>query len=125
MKVKVPVALVISSLTKKLENNKEITKRNQVVRDELAVANKAWAEQIKKLDLPLDEVSAHTWRDTITLTYKIVDKNLIPAEPRLGDLESELGSYEIQEIESALRILSMSEDTYVSASVMKEIGKYL
>lgn len=125
MKVKVPVALVVSSLTKKLENNKEIAKRNQVVRDELVVANKAWAEKVSKLDLPLDEVSAHSWRDTITLTYKIVDKNLIPAEPRLGDLESELSSYEIQEIESALRILSMSEDTYVSASVMKEIGKYL
>ena len=83
------------------------------------------AEAVGKLPLEIDDVSYSTWRNSVSISYKVPNGTRIPDEPRLGDLESELGSHEVDEIANAVRILGMSEDEYVSASTMKEIGRYL
>lgn len=125
MKVKVPVNLVIAGLERRLAENREVSARNQVVRDKYDHAKKAWADEVSKLSLEIDDVSSYTWRGTISISYKVPNGTRIPDEPRLGDLESELANHEVDEIANAVRILGMSEDEYVSASTMKEIGRYL
>lgn len=125
MKVKVPVNLVIAGLERRLAENREVSARNQVLRDKFDQAKKAWANEVSKLSLEVDDVSCHAWRGTISISYKVPTGTTIPQEPERDTLESELGGHEIEEIANAVRILGMSEDEYVSASTMKEIGRYL
>jgi len=125
MKVKVPVNLVIAGLERRLAENREITARNDQIRAKYDEAQKSWAEQVSKLSLEVDSVSAHSWREQVSITYKVPQGTPLPKEPERGNLESELGQHEINEIANAIRILGMSEDEYVSASTMKEIGRYL
>jgi hypothetical protein len=125
MKVKVPVNLVVAGLERRLAENREASARNQVVRDKYEQAQKSWADEISKLSLEIDSVSTYAWREQISISYKVPKDTKIPNEPELGKLESELGNHEVDEIANAIRILGMSEDEYVSASTMKEIGRYL
>ena len=125
MKVKVPVNLVVAGLERRLAENREASARNQVVRDKYEQAQKSWADEISKLSLEIDSVSTYAWREQISISYKVPKGTKIPIEPELGKLESELGNHEVDEIANAVRILGMSEDEYVSASTMKEIGRYL
>lgn len=125
MKVKVPVNLVIAGLERRLAENREASARNQIVRDKFDQAKIAWANEVSKLSLEVDDVSSYTWRGTISISYKVPSGTTIPKEPELDRLEPELGNHEVDEIANAVRILGMSEDEYVSASTMKEIGRYL
>jgi hypothetical protein len=125
MKVKVPVNLVIAGLERRLTENREVSARNQVVRDIYDKDKKTWANKVDEIQLEVDDVSFMSWRNTLQISYKVPSGTKIPDEPCLGKLESELGSHEIEEISNAIRILGMSEDEYVSASTMKEIGRYL
>ena len=126
MKVKVPVNLVVAGLERRLAENREASARNQVVRDKYEQAQKSWADEISKLSLEVDSVSTYAWREQISISYKVPSGTKIPNEPQLGNLEKgELSSGEVDEIANAIRILGMSEDEYVSASTMKEIGRYL
>lgn len=125
MKVKVPVNLVIAGLERRLAENREVSARNQIVRDKYEQDKKSWVVEVSKLTLQVDDVSYSTWRNSISISYKVPNGTRIPDEPELGKLESELGSHEVDEIANAVRILGMSEDEYVSASTMKEIGRYL
>lgn len=125
MKVKVPVNLVIAGLERRLAENREVSARNQIVRDKYEQEQKSWAESVSNLSLEVESVSVHRWGNTLSITYKYPNGITLPKEPERGDLESELGSHEVDEIANAVRILGMSEDEYVSASTMKEIGRYL
>lgn len=125
MKVKVPVNLVIAGLERRLSENREISARNQIVRDKYEQDKKSWADKINNLPLEVDDVSFYAWRNSLSISYKVPNGTRIPDEPQLGDLENELAKHEVDEIANAVRILGMSEDEYVSASTMKEIGRYL
>ena len=125
MKVKVPVNLVIAGLERRVAENREVSARNQIVRDKYEQDKKSWVIEVSKLALEVDDVSYSTWRNAVSISYKVPNGTRIPDEPQLGKLESELGSHEVEEIANAVRILGMSEDEYVSASTMKEIGRYL
>lgn len=125
MKVKVPVNLVIAGLERRVAENREVSARNQIVRDKYDQDKKTWANEVSKLVSEVDDVSRHSWRGIISISYKVPNGANIPQEPELGKLEPELGNHEIEEIANAVRILGMSEDEYVSASTMKEIGRYL
>ena len=125
MKVKVPVNLVIAGLERRLSENREAEARNQIVRDKYEQDKKSWVVEVSKLTLDVDDVSYSAWRNSLSISYKVPNGTRIPDEPSMDRLENELARHEVDEISSAIRILGMSEDEYVSASTMKEIGRYL
>ena len=57
-------------------------------------------------------------------SYKANKSIELPKAPEL-ELEQELGRYEVQEIENAIRILKMTDEEYVNASTFKQVAQYL
>lgn len=125
MKVKVPVNLVIAGLERRLSENREAEARNQILKDKFDKAKQSWVDEVSKLTLEVEDVNYSSWRNSLSISYKVPNGTRIPDEPSMDRQENELARHEIDEISSAIRILGMSEDEYVSASTMKEIGRYL
>ena len=48
----------------------------------------------------------------------------IPTKPEL-ELEQELGRWEVDEIQNAIRILKMTDEEVVNATTFKSIAQYL
>lgn len=124
MKVKVPVRVVIESLEKRLEDNKAVSERNEKAQKEFSRALQDWAKDLTKLGLTPDRASISSWRNEIEITFTMPANVSVPPKPD-WDRERELHSSDVEEIQNAVRILKLTEDEYVSASTMKQIGRYL
>ena len=127
--VKVPTKAVLASLKKKLAElqtqNKEYEKQEKAYE----VARKAYDVQLQKFrPKGTPEVSIYNgWRsgDTTEVTLKwAVPKNLVPAEPKHGTIEC-VSDNTLAELESAIRILTMTEELFVGASTFKAVTKFL
>ena len=124
--VKVAKDKVVKALETKLSNNAKVVVDNEKKDKDHAKAMTIYAKKVAKDFLTSLEVeSVNTrWSNEIVVTCKNPDRIELPEQPKL-DKERELGSYEIQEIENAVRILKMSDEEFVSASTMKQIAQYL
>ena len=129
LSVKVATPKVIKALEAKLEAGKLAITNNEKKRKEYEKIEKAWSKevadlvfkQISKAEVYADE----NWRGEITARFSVPAGSIkLPEKPSI-DLEQELGRYEIQEIENAIRILKMTDEETVNASTFKTIAQYL
>ena len=127
--VKVSTAKVIKALEAKLSEGKQGTINNEKKRKEVAKAEKAWAKQVADLvfkQISKADVSAHTnYRDEVNVQITLPAGTItLPEKPSI-EFDRELGRYEIEEIENAIRILKMTDEEVVNASTFKTIAQYL
>lgn len=127
--VKVAKSKVVKALKDKLDTSAKAVVSNEKKRKDNEKAIKAWSKevaglvvkQISKVDVSANE----NWRGEVNVQFTIPANEIkLPAKPEI-DLEQELGRWEIQEIENAIRILEMSDEEFVNASTMKQIASYL
>jgi hypothetical protein len=129
LSVKVATPKVIKALEEKLESAKKAEVSNEKKRKEYQKVEKAWAKQVAELaskHISKAEVNANeNWRGEISVNFSLpVGTFALPEKPSI-DLENELGRYEVQEIENAIRILKMTDEETVNASTFKTIAQYL
>lgn len=127
--VKVSTAKVIKALEGKLSNSKTAITNNEKKRKEYQKVEKAWAKEVAELaskHISKADVNANeNWRGEINVSFSLPSGTFtIPTKPEL-DLERELGRYEVEEIENAIRILKMTDEEVVNASTFKTIAQYL
>ena len=124
--VKVSTAKVIKALEDKLVAGKSAIVNNEKKRE---AHQKALANYYKSIlkdfgkDMEIENV-CQRWNGSIEVSYKANKSVELPKAPEL-ELEQELGRYEVQEIENAIRILKMTEEEVVNASTFKTIAQYL
>jgi hypothetical protein len=129
LSVKVATPKVIKALEAKLEAGTKAIANNEKKRKEYEKIEKAWAKEVGDLALKQiskADVSAHeNWRNEISISLQLPAGTIkLPEKPSI-DLEQELGRYEVQEIENAIRILKMTDEETVNASTFKTIAQYL
>ena len=129
LSVKVATPKVIKALEEKLESAKKAEVSNEKKRKEYQKVEKAWAKQVAELAVKqiakADVHASENWRGEISVTFNLPTGTFtIPEKPSI-ELEQELGRYEVQEIENAIRILKMTDEETVNASTFKTIAQYL
>jgi hypothetical protein len=129
LSVKVATPKVIKALEAKLEAGTKAITNNEKKRKEYEKVEKVWAKEVADLivkQISKAEVSAdENWRGEITARFSVPAGVIkLPAKPQI-ELEHELGRYEVQEIENAIRILKMTDEETVNASTFKTIAQYL
>jgi hypothetical protein len=127
--VKVATSKVIKALEDKLVNGKNAIVSNEKKRKDYEKVEKAWAKEVADLvfkQISKAEVSAHeNYRNEVNVTITLPAGSIkLPEKPSM-DLEQELGRYEVQEIENAIRILKMTDEEFVNASTFKQVAQYL
>ena len=126
--VKVATTKVIKALEDKIANNVKIEASNNKKREAYKVAQDKYFKTVLKEfkdSLVIDSISKHSWRNSLSVNYEIVNGATLPDEPEIEKLESELGQYEINEINNAIRILKMTDEEFVSTSTFKNNAQYL
>ena len=126
--VKVPKDKVVSALRAKIEFNIKAIADNKVIVEANKADLNAWQESaVRDLAhlLTLEGVNHRSWSNQLEVTYSISDKGALPPFPEPRPQERELGRYEVEEVENAIRILEMSDEEFVNASTMKQIASYL
>lgn len=131
--VKVPTKSVLASLKSKLTELKKQVVENEKLRKEYIAATEAYNEKVEKFRPKVAPTKVHIhrgWRwsqddDTteVTLTYAVPSK-LLPLQPKEPDYHN-VNDNVIGELESAIRILSMTEEQFVGASTFKAVTKFL
>ena len=129
LSVKVATPKVIKALEAKLEAGTKAIANNEKKRKDYAKVEKAWAKQVAELaikQIAKADVSANeNWRGEISVNFQLpAGSFVVPEKPQI-ELENELGRYEVQEIENAIRILKMTDEETVNASTFKSIAQYL
>ena len=127
--VKVATTKVIKALEDKLETSKKAIANNEKKRKDYEKVEKAYAKEVAELvfkNISKAEVNAHeNWRNEVNVTITLPNGAIkLPEKPSI-DLERELGSYEISEIENAIRILKMTDEETVNASTFNKLAQYL
>ena len=127
--VKVSTTKVIKALEDKLEAGTKAIANNEKMRKDYEKVEKAWAKEVAELvfkHISKAEVSAHeNYRNELNMNITLPSGTIkFPEKPSM-DLEQELGRYEVQEIENAIRILKMTDEETVNASTFKTIAQYL
>lgn len=127
--VKVAKDKVVKALKDRIATNTKNVADNEKKRKEYEKVEKTWAKDVSDIvikQITKAEVSANeNWRGEVNVQFSIPAGLVkLPKKPDL-DLNQELGRYEIQEIENAIRILEMSDEEFVNANTMKQIASYL
>jgi hypothetical protein len=127
--VKVSTDKVIKALEAKLEAGTKAITTNEKKRKEYEKTEKVWAKEVAELiikNISKADVSAdENWRGEITARFSVPAGVVkLPEKPSI-ELEQELGRYEVQEIENAIRILKMTDEETVNASTFNKLAQYL
>ena len=127
--VKVSTAKVIKALETKLSDSEKAIATNEKKRKDYEKVTKAWNKEVAELatkHFAKADVSANeNWRGEISIDFRLPAGTFtLPEKPDL-ELEKELGRWEIDEIENAIRILKMTDEEVVNASTFKTIAQYL
>ena len=127
--VKVSTAKVIKALETKLSDSTKAVANNEKKRKDYEKVEKAWAKEVADLaikNISKAEVRANeNWRGDISIDFRLPAGTFpLPEKPEL-ELEQELGRWEVQEIENAIRILKMTDEEVVNATTFKTIAQYL
>jgi hypothetical protein len=127
--VKVATSKVIKALEDKLADSKKAIVNNEKKRKEYEKTEKAWAKEVADLvfkQISKAELSAHeNYRNEVNVNICLPAGAItLPEKPSM-ELEQELGRYEVNEIENAIRILKMTDEEFVNASTFKQVAQYL
>ena len=127
--VKVSTAKVIKALETKLSDSTKAIANNEKKRKDHEKVSKAWNKQVAELvvkQIAKADVNASTrWNGEVNVNISLPAGIItLPEQPELN-LEQELGRWEVQEIENAIRILKMTDEEVVNATTFKTIAQYL
>ena len=127
--VKVSTVKVIKALEDKLSSAKKAEVSNEKARKEYEKTEKAWAKSVADLvfkQIAKAEVSANeNWRGELNVNIQLPANTIkLPEKPSI-ELERELGVWEVQEIENAIRILKMTDEEFVNATTFNKLAQYL
>lgn len=124
--VKVATAKVIKSLEDKIAQNTQAIEANKVIDLENEKAKKAHLDLILNSvpNLVVDNAYVR-WNNSLEVSYKLPDGEKFPEFPNSKPRERELGAWEVEEINNAIRILKMTDEEFVNASTFKSIAQYL
>ena len=125
--VKIPVTKVIEALETKIKENEKVVAANEAIEKAYPELLKKHSEQIlKSLKdlLTIEDINYYSWRQTLSVTYKVSKDVPLPDAPR-KETNRCLAHHELEEITNAIRILKMTEEEFVSTSTMKAIAGYL
>ena len=127
--VKVSTAKVIKALETKLSDSTKAISNNEKKRKDHDKVSKVWNKQVAELvmkQIAKADVNASTrWNGEVNVTISLPAGIItLPEQPEL-ELEQELGRWEVQEIENAIRILKMTDEEVVNATTFKTIAQYL
>ena len=127
--VKVSTVKVIKALEAKLAEGKSAISNNEKKRKDYEKVEKVWAKEVAELAIKqiakADVNASENWRGETNVSISIPTGLIkLPAKPDI-DLERELGRYEIEEIENAIRILKMTDEEFVNASTFNKLSQYL
>ena len=127
--VKVSTAKVIKALEDKLVSSQKAVVSNEKKRKDFEKTQKAWSKQVAELaykSISKANVEAsENWRGEVYVRLEFPAGGLtLPEQPQI-ELEQELGRYEVQEIENAIRILKMTDEEVVNASTFNKVAQYL
>jgi hypothetical protein len=124
--VKVATHKVISALEAKLAEDVANVAHNKKAEADHKIALEAYYKSI--VNNFADKLEIHNvntrWNGQIEVTYNKTSEFIVPEQPTLDRL-STLGTYEVQEIENAIRILKMTDEEVVNATTFKSIAQYL
>jgi hypothetical protein len=127
--VKVSTAKVIKALEEKLSAGTKAIATNEKKRKDFVKVEKAWSKEVADLvfkQISKADLSAHeSYRNEVNVNICLPAGVITLPEKPTMDLERELGRYEIEEIENAIRILKMSDEEVVNASTFKNLAQYL
>lgn len=124
--VKVKTSKVIAALENKLAELKAVEAANAKVRDEYDAAIAKYDAEVHEIVKNLTPKSVSIWnygRTEVTVKYTFLD-DVLPTPPKSSELIY-VNTRAIPEIESAIRLLQMTDDETVNASTFKQVSKYL
>lgn len=123
--VKVPVQSVIASLEAKIAADDAAAKANEKANAEFRKAREAWQKAVYKAVKTLNPSEVRCWSNVVSLRFE-ADAITLPDEPEYpSSVAGRLSEHERSQIENAIRILRMTDETHVNASTFKAISKYL
>lgn len=133
MKVKLARTKVIASLEKKLSDLKVSYATQEEKEAKFKKVTEKWQKEVGVICIKsaskAQDVSTHKrYNDEIQVSFTLPAGIVkLPEQPQkdYDTLNEWQYKEQVGELESSIRILSMAEDEYVSASMMKEISRYL
>ena len=129
-RVKVDKAMLLKALQDRLVLGEKANATQEKNNAKYEADKKAWAEKLASLaksgKLEFDDVDVSTWRNEIRITYKYKDTAVLPKEPERADSpEGGLPSHLAEEISNTIKLLNMTTDPFVGASLYKDVVRYI
>jgi hypothetical protein len=129
-RVKVDKAMLIKALQDRLALGEKANAIQEKNNAKYEADKKAWAEKLASLaksgKLDFDDVSVSTWRNTIQINYTYKNNSDLPKEPERADSpEGTLASHQADEINNTIKLLNMTTDPFVGASLYKDVVRYI
>lgn len=129
--VKVPVAKVVAALEAKVKASKAALAEIKKIRNAHKTAHEKWEVAFAKAVVKAGTITGANvdrWYNPTkySVNVNVPEGTVLPEKPEMPDLPvCDLGAADIEEAENAIRILKMTEDEYVSASVFKNLSRFL
>lgn len=129
-RVKVDKAMLIKALQDRLALGEKANAIQEKNNAKYEADKKAWAEKLASLaksgKLDFDDVSVSTWRNQIEIRYTYKDNSNLPKEPERADCpDGTLASHQAEEINNTIKLLNMTADPFVGASLYKDVVRYI
>jgi hypothetical protein len=129
-RVKVDKAMLIKALQDRLALGEKANAIQEKNKAKYEADKKAWAEKLASLaksgKLGFDDVSVSSWRNTIQINYTYKDTTALPKEPEMADSpEGTLPNHQAEEINNTIKLLNMTTDPFVGASLYKDVVRYI
>jgi hypothetical protein len=129
-RVKVDKAMLIKALQDRLALGEKANAIQEKNNAKYEADKKAWAEKLASLaksgKLDFDDVSVSTWRNQVEIRYTYKETSALPKEPERADSpEGVLPNHQAEEINNTIKLLNMTTDPFVGASLYKDVVRYI
>jgi hypothetical protein len=129
-RVKVDKAMLIKALQDRLALSEKANATQEKNNAKYEAEKKAWSEKLASLaksgKLEFDDVDVSTWRNEIRISYNTKTHQPLPKEPERADCpDGTLASHQAEEINNTIKLLNMTTDPFVGASLYKDVVRYI
>ena len=129
-RVKVDKAMLLKALQDRLALGEKANAIQEKNNAKYEAEKKAWSEKLASLaksgKLDFDDVNVSTWRNQIEIRYTYKENSILPKEPERADSpEGVLPSHQAEEITNTIKLLNMTTDPFVGASLYKDVVRYI
>jgi len=129
-RVKVDKAMLIKALQDRLALGEKANAIQEKNNAKYEAEKKAWAEKLASLaksgKLDFEDVNVSTWRNQVEIRYTYKETSALPKEPERADSpEGTLPNHQAEEINNTIKLLNMTTDPFVGASLYKDVVRYI